>query len=200
MTKCIQRLIACCLKQQPSLECEQNKGDHCRLQEESHLSLSNAHQQHSSGGGRQHQVPGGAHGCHVNLDWEQHSSGKVSTVAFKRSLQDEGITPSPSHPHYFLQKHHREHHQLLLCVVRQLCRCRLEVLSGSGEDSGENILVFSYFHPGHWTQTLSVTDIIRDCTHPHHGRFSLLISGRRYCSVRSKTTRFCNSSRRACDC
>lgn len=158
MMKCIERLIACCLKQQPSPECGKNEGDHCRLQEEAPLSLSTAHQQHSGGVGGQHQVPGGAHNCHTNLDGEQHFSGKASAAAFELSLQDEGITPSPSHPHHFLQKHHREHQdQLHLCVVRQLCSCSQEVLPGSGEDSGKNNLDFSSFHPGHWTQTLSVT-------------------------------------------
>lgn len=92
-----------------------------------------------------------------------------------------GSHPSPSHPHHFLQKHHREHHhQLHLGVVRQLCR--------------KNNLDFSSFHPGHfyWKLCLSqARDIIRDCTHPHHERFSLLISGRRYCSARSRTARFC---------
>ncbi|KAF7646089.1 hypothetical protein LDENG_00193790 [Lucifuga dentata] len=36
-------------------------------------------------------------------------------------------------------------------------------------------------------------NIIRDSTHPHHGLFSLLNSGRRFRSVRSRTARFCNS-------
>uniref|UniRef100_A0A3B1J4C9 Reverse transcriptase domain-containing protein n=1 Tax=Astyanax mexicanus TaxID=7994 RepID=A0A3B1J4C9_ASTMX len=38
------------------------------------------------------------------------------------------------------------------------------------------------------------TSIVNDPTHPSHKLFSLLPSGRRYRSIRSSTTRFCNSS------
>uniref|UniRef100_A0A3B1J4B0 Alkylated DNA repair protein AlkB homologue 8 N-terminal domain-containing protein n=1 Tax=Astyanax mexicanus TaxID=7994 RepID=A0A3B1J4B0_ASTMX len=37
------------------------------------------------------------------------------------------------------------------------------------------------------------TSIVNDPTHPSHELFSLLPSGRRYRSIRSSTTRFCNS-------
>ncbi|XP_049338649.1 uncharacterized protein LOC111191212 isoform X1 [Astyanax mexicanus] len=37
------------------------------------------------------------------------------------------------------------------------------------------------------------TSIVNDPTHPSHELFSLLPSGRRYHSIRSSTTRFCNS-------
>ncbi len=36
-------------------------------------------------------------------------------------------------------------------------------------------------------------NIIRDSSHPHHGLFSLLASGKRFRSIRCRTTRFCNS-------
>ncbi|XP_027131739.1 uncharacterized protein LOC113744876 [Larimichthys crocea] len=36
-------------------------------------------------------------------------------------------------------------------------------------------------------------NISRDSSHPHHGLFSLLASGKRFRSIRCRTTRFCNS-------
>ncbi len=36
-------------------------------------------------------------------------------------------------------------------------------------------------------------NIVKDPTHPHYGLFTLLPSGKRFCSIRCRTVRFCNS-------
>ena len=53
--------------------------------------------------------------------------------------KDEESPSAPSHPHYILQKHNREHFdQLHLCEVWRLQCFRLEECEYSGEDSREN--------------------------------------------------------------
>lgn len=46
---------------------------------------------------------------------------------------------------------------------------------------------------GHKRCLSRAMSIIQDSSHPQNGLFSLLNSGRRYCSVKSRTARFCNS-------
>lgn len=150
--------------------------------EESHSATYQ--QQHNSGGGGEYPFPGSAHNGHHNLDEKHHVSG----IAQQRLLF---LHRMRLHlPLLILTTFYRSTIESIMTNCISVCSCRLEVPSESAEKIIGTSLP-SILDIGHKRCLTRAKD--RDSTHPHHGLFSLLNSGWRFCSVRSRTTRFCNS-------
>ncbi len=131
-----------------------------------------------------------------DMDRQHHLFSEESTATSFLSASDEKSTLSLSYPQYCLQRYYREHiDQLHLCMVWD-CRASdwrsvqrvvrtAEKIIGSSLPSIQDL--------AHNRCLSRAQNIVKDPTHPHYGLFTLLPSGKRFCSIRCRTVRFCNS-------
>lgn len=134
-------------------------------------------------------------GVHIRQFTHDYKHGKGNSAACVLSLQDEKITPSPP----ILTTVYRGTTESIMtnCISVTCSSC-----TAADWNSLQRVARIAEKMIG--TSLLSVQDIsnklcltqaktiIRDCSHTNHELLSLLNSGWRY-SVRSRTTRFCNS-------
>ncbi|KAI4872855.1 hypothetical protein NFI96_027833 [Prochilodus magdalenae] len=150
--------------------------------EESNSSYSTHNLRQHCGVCEEHQVSGGAHCGRPDVDHTHYLFCQEGTAAPSLPTKDEKSKPSPSHPYNILQRNNRVHpDQQPHSLVWQLHRLRPEITPESGEDLSSG----SHFHRSRCRSR--ATKIVRDPTHPSHGLFRLLPSGKCYCSMQCRT-------------
>lgn len=125
----------------------------------------------------------------LNLPSALHTSSFVETdvAAAALSAKDEESSAVPSHPDHLVQSCHREHAASPSCLAASGPQITAD---GGKESSGKPSALSSINLRRCLSRGLNS---IKDCSHPHHGLMSLFPSGRSFCSVRTRTDRFCIS-------